>query len=524
MRRWHSWRVLAVAVSGLLPGACGDDRDTGEGVPSTDSGTGEATTLDPPPPLPPPTPTVDDFLSACIAGFPELPQPMFEEPSLDSDSDTDGDASTGDGSSSGAPLTSDGDSTGVAPVDDSEDDGTTGSTSLGDGDDGTTGTSIFSDSSGDGTTGTVAGSSGSDDGTTLTSLASTDETTDASIAHASPRVRDGIAWPLRETGHLVGVAITGSRLETPDYARVAAQQFNYVIPENEMKWNAVERLPGLFDFRNADKIMEFAYQHHMKVKGHTLVWHSQLPTWMEELEGTEPVREAMIRHIEQTMLHFKSTYPGVLVAWDVVNEAIDTANGVASFRDSVFFRELGEGFIAEAFEVARATDPDALLFYNDYGIESLGAKSQATYEMVRRMVESGVPIDGVGFQMHTSAFDWGPTRADFEQNLQRYVDLGLLVNISEMDVTLCYGFEDREQAFAAQRERIRQIVGTCLQFEACESISFWGVGDQDSWINSHRPCENTAFEPWPLLFDDNYQPKPAWYGAYDAMTGCIGGP
>lgn len=479
MQLWRSLSAAAIALSGCLSAACGDDDGAVDGA----ADAGSAGVLPDVPPRPPATPVVADFVSACFSGLPELPTPMFEPPPapMEDATDTDGGSSGASGDAAASEDTSDAGS-GSASTDD-EGGSTTGDLGTGSSD------------------AAAAGASSSGD---------------------SPLPFTGaVAWPLRETGHLVGVALAAHRLRTPEYAHVAATQFNYVTPENEMKWDVIERTPGTFNFRDADTIVEFARNNHMKVKGHTLVWHSQVPEWVEELQGPEAVRAAMERHIRETMVHFMDEYPGMVVAWDVVNEAIDSQNGVAGFRDSVFYRELGEGFIAEAFTLARSIDPDVILLYNDYGIEGLGAKSNATYEMVRRLVENNVPIDGVGFQMHTTGHDFGPQRLEFEQNLQRYIDLGLRVNISEMDVTLCFGYGDREQAWAAQRERVRQMVGTCTQFAACESVTFWGVADRDSWLRTQRPCDDTNFEPWPLLFDDDYQPKPAWYGAYDAFTGCL---
>jgi len=492
MQRWDARLAIAVVLSGHALACNGGD--------GAAEGSSASTTAEEPPPLPPSRPTVQDFVSACVSGFPTLPQPNFGPPPPTSESSS----SSGDGASESGAL---------EETSSSGSFGSSGSSGLGaSSEDG--GSAGSSGSSGLGASSEDDGSAGSSGGSFA---GASSETTGGTL----PQVEGLPAGPLRDTGHLVGVALNFPRLaNNATYPRIAAQQFNYVTPENEMKWDAIEPEPGVFEFGKADFIVDFARMNHMKVKGHTLVWHSQLPSWAEELQTPEAVREAMTRHIQETMRHFMEKFPGVIITWDVVNEALDSVNSVVSFRNSVFYRHLGEGFIAEAFELAHAMDPSALLFYNDYGIESLGAKSQATYDMVRRMVESGVPIDGVGFQMHTAAFDWGPTRADFEANLQRYIDLGLRVNISEMDVTLCYGFGSPEEALAVQRERYRQMVGTCLQFEACDSVSFWGVADSNSWLNTERPCEDTAFDPWPLLFDNDYRPKPAWHGAYDAMTGC----
>jgi endo-1,4-beta-xylanase len=344
---------------------------------------------------------------------------------------------------------------------------------------------------------------------------------DAGMAEAGARGGEArAARGLRDLGTLIGVALARQRLTDDDYAAVAARDFNLVTAENEMKWDATEPNDDRYTFGFGDAIAQFARDNDMLVKGHTLVWHSQLPSWVDRLEGGDAVREAMQDHIESVMAHYRDEFPGTVVVWDVVNEAIDSREDRAFYRDSVFHRELGEGFIAEAFEMAEAVDPDALLFYNDFGIESLGTKSQATFEMISELVESGVPIDGVGFQMHTIGIDAGPSVEDFRRNIQRYVDLGLFVSISEMDVNLCWGFESREQAIEGQRQRYYDIISTCLEFDECHSVSVWGMRDGDSWLNDQVVCEDPADRPWPLLFTDDFERKPAWWGVFDALSGC----
>jgi len=139
--------------------------------------------------------------------------------------------------------------------------------------------------------------------------------------------------------------------------------------------------------------------------------------------------------------------------------------------------------------------------------------------MVKKLVEAGAPIDGVGFQMHTTADDRGPTREEFRTNLQRYVDLGLKVNISEMDVNLCL-YSNSTFALEQQRFRYNRIVSTCLQFDACESVAVWGVADKQSWLNGFQTCTGAPYQPEPLIFADDYAKKPAFWGIRDALDGC----
>lgn len=331
----------------------------------------------------------------------------------------------------------------------------------------------------------------------------------------------------RDTERLVGVAVSQGGLQDPAYAELVAAQFNQLTPENEMKWDAIEPQPGVFDFSRADEIVSFAQEHGMKVRGHALVWHSQLPAWMAELTGADAVREAMTRHIQTVVAHYRDNFPGTVVAWDVVNEAMNVMQGpmggTAIFRDSVFYRELGEGFIAEAFQIAYDTDPNVLLFYNDFGVEGTnGAKSNGTFDMVSRLVAAGVPIHGMGFQMHTGPTDQGPNAADFGANIARYAGLGLQVEVTEMDVTLC-AVGSNVLGLELQRFRYNRVISACFESPACRSVSLWGVTDPNSWLNSNGCMQGGVMletQPTPLAFDAGYARKPAWWGIYDALTGC----
>jgi endo-1,4-beta-xylanase len=234
----------------------------------------------------------------------------------------------------------------------------------------------------------------------------------------------------------------------------------------------------------------------------------------------------MTNHIQTIVAHYRDNFPGVVVAWDVVNEAINVTNGPMGmniYRDSVFYRELGEGFIAEAFQIANATDPDVQLFYNDFGVEGMnGAKSTGAFTMVSGLVSAGVPIDGMGFQMHTGPTDQGPGAADFSANLARYRDLGLQLEITEMDVSLC-SVGGNVLGLELQRYRYNRIVNACLESGACRSISLWGLGDANSWLNDNGCTQGMITletQPEPLAFGDTYARKPAWWGIYDALNGC----
>lgn len=316
-------------------------------------------------------------------------------------------------------------------------------------------------------------------------------------------------------GRLIGTAVAAARISESAFTNVAAAEFDYVTPENEMKWDALEPSNNSFNFGAADQIVNFAQQNGMKVKGHTLVWHNQLPQWVQNLNSPDAVRSAMINHIQKVMTHFK----GKVVAWDVVNEAWanpnDWPNGEPTLRPSVFMQQLGAGFIDEAFIAAREVDSDVKLYYNDFRSEAVGQpKGDAIYEMLQGMVERGVPIDGVGLQMHLGAPNDKPDIADIIANMQRIADLGLEVLISEMDEHVCDG-----ESPEAQGARFHDIVEACVNQPACPAITFWGVSDKDSWLNNWDELNCGGRRPSGLLWDDNYMKKPAYTGVLEALTG-----
>jgi endo-1,4-beta-xylanase len=210
----------------------------------------------------------------------------------------------------------------------------------------------------------------------------------------------------------------------------------------------------------------------------------------------------MINHIVQVVSHFR----GQVVAWDVVNEA--WGDGGQALRNTIFYQYLGASFIDDAFIAAHAADPAARLYYNDYGAEGAGAKSDAVYGMVQGMIARGVPINGVGLQMHTGPTDTSPSAAQVAVNMRRLGALGLDVLVSEMDVQICASDP------IAQSTRYHDIVADCVAEPSCKAVTVWGLPDKYSWRNG-QACA----APRPLLFDDNYVPKPAHAGVLDAFLG-----
>ena len=312
---------------------------------------------------------------------------------------------------------------------------------------------------------------------------------------------------------LIGCALTTSHLSDSSYT-TAAKEHNFVTPENEMKWDTVEASRGSFNYGPGDQIVNFAVQNGMKVKGHTLVWHSQLPGWVSSLGSATDVRSVMLNHIKNVAGHYK----GKVAAWDVVNEAWETTSkkgdGTATLGNDVFNKYLGASYIDEAFTAARAADPDALLFYNDYSSEGMNDKANAIYKMVSDMVSRGIPIDGVGMQMHIGSPNDTPTAAEIAQNMKRIADLGLKIAISEMDVNCCDGYSLDQEATI-----YHDIVAACAAQTGCWAITFWGLSDKYSWLNSFGEAGCNGKPATPLLWNDSYAKKPAYTSVIKALTG-----
>jgi endo-1,4-beta-xylanase len=293
-----------------------------------------------------------------------------------------------------------------------------------------------------------------------------------------------------QSGRYFGTAVAAGRLGDGTYTGILDREFNSVTPENEMKWDTTEPSRGNFNFGPADQIVNRAIARGQRMRGHTLVWHSQLPSWASSIRDANTLRSVMNNHITTEMNHFK----GKIYAWDVVNEAF-ADGGSGQLRSSVFRDVLGNGFLEQAFRTARSADPAAKLCYNDYSIEDWNAaKTQGVYRLVRDFKSRGVPIDCVGFQSH---FGTGGPPAGFQTTLSNFAALGVDVQITELDIA-----QAPPTAYA-------NTVRACMNVPRCTGITAWGIRDSDSW----RSGEN------PLLFDRNGNKKPAYNAALTALGG-----
>ncbi|NKQ23915.1 endo-1,4-beta-xylanase [Streptomyces galbus] len=303
----------------------------------------------------------------------------------------------------------------------------------------------------------------------------------------------------------IGTAVDMSALaDDPDYRRITGEQFSTVTPENVMKWEVIEPQRGVYDYAAADQLVAFAARHGQKVRGHTLVWHSQLPSWLTTGDFTaQELRQILHRHITDTVRHFK----GRIWQWDVVNEAF---NDDGTLRNSIWLQKLGPGYIADAFRWAHEADPHAKLFYNDYNIEWSGPKSDAVLDLVGRLKAEGVPIDGVGFQGHLGIQYGLP--GGVPENFARFEKLGLDTAVTEADVRMVLPADDEK--LATQAEGYRLLLDACLRTRHCISFTVWGFTDRYSWVPGVFEGEGAA-----NLLDEDYGVKPAFRAVQKALSG-----
>lgn len=314
----------------------------------------------------------------------------------------------------------------------------------------------------------------------------------------------------RSTGVLIGTAVRPGLFSEAAYSATLAREFNMVEPEDGMKWWTIRQNQGSFDFSKGDEVVRFAQAHGMKVRGHCLVWDHNNPDWLAQGHfHPEQLSLLLQEHITTVMRH----YAGQVFAWDVVNEAFDE-NGKP--KDSPWYNKPGIGFseegtryIEQAFRWAREADSKALLFYNEAEGEGLNRKSDAIYAMVKDLKKRGVPIDGVGLQMHISLLDYDTDAV--AANIARLTALGVQVHITELDVSLPLGSTGQANKDDLQRQAdlYRRIVRACLESPGCTAIQTWGFTDRYSWIGSHSHGARGAALP----FDRSYKPKLA----YDAI-------
>jgi endo-1,4-beta-xylanase len=322
----------------------------------------------------------------------------------------------------------------------------------------------------------------------------------------------------------IGAALSADQIleKDPQAAALIPLQFNVATPENIMKAEIIHPAWDTYDFDLADKIVAYGAKNNIKINGHTLIWHSQLPAYMRGMKNPDSVRQFFINHITT----IAGRYSGKIFSWDVVNEAL---NEDGTMRKSVFLDQLGPDFITEAFRLAEKAAPNTELYYNDYNIEQ-PKKRAGTIAIIKKLKAAGVRIDGVGIQGHWRANNI-PFK-DIEESIIEFAALGVKVMFTELDLgvlpnpwdgdaadvnmkaeysakmnpypnglpdsvqsILTKGYEDLFKLFLKHKDKISRV-------------TFWGVNDGQSWLNGWPIPGRTNY---PLLFDRNFKPKPAYY-------------
>src|ERR1039457_4369665 len=292
-------------------------------------------------------------------------------------------------------------------------------------------------------------------------------------------------------GRYFGSDLTGNLLSQSTVTQLQSQQFNMVTPGNEMKWDTTEPSNGTFNFGPGDQIVSYAQAHGERVRCHNLVWQSQLPSWVSSLPASQ-VQAAMETHITAEATHYK----GECYAWDVVNEPF---NGDGSFVSDPFYNAMGSGYIADALRTAHAAAPNA--------------KSNAMYSLAQSLLAQGVPVNGIGFESH---FILGQVPSDMQANMQRFANLGLDVAVTELDdrITLPATSANLTQ----QATDFSNVVKDCLGVSRCVGVTQWAVGDADSWVPGTFSGQGAA-----TMFDQNYNPKPAFTAVQNTLAAAGGG-
>lgn len=341
-------------------------------------------------------------------------------------------------------------------------------------------------------------------------VASADEQTLRDVAlwrHALPR------------GVLYGAAAIKAHLENDaPFAKRFAEECYILVPESSLKWSTLRPSRDVFNFRDGDWLSDFAEQHGMLFRGHTLVWHGAVPGWLAKTINPGNAAELLLEHIERVVRH----YAGRVHSWDVVNEAIEPRDGQPnSLRKSLWLDNYGPNYIADAFRAVSMADRRAMLVYNDYGLEyntrADGARRAAVLNLLTRLKAEGVPVHALGMQAHlrsewTKEFDPGLLRSF----LREVADLGLKIMVTELDVSDQALPTDEKERDIGVADAYKRYLDVVLAEPSVISVTTWGLSDRYTWLTRAYPrSDKTRQRPLPL--DADLRPKAAWRALAEAF-------
>ncbi len=318
---------------------------------------------------------------------------------------------------------------------------------------------------------------------------------------------------------LVGFALNVHQLRQSEaYRRVVMEQSSIAVAENAMKWSELRPAPDQYFFEDADYLMQFAETNRIKLRGHNLCWHEQLPKWFDATATAANARSLLTEHIRTVA----GRYAGRMHSWDVVNEAVEPRDGRPDgLRNSPWLKLIGESYLEVAFRTAREADPSALLTYNDYDIEGEteydAAKRSAVLMLLRRLKQRNVPVDAVGIQSHISAGAQHRYGGALQQFIRSCREMDLEVFVTEIDVDdreLPQGTVERDAGVA---ETYRSYLDVVLREPNVRAVLAWGLDDAHSWLNNKKP-RHDGLPQRPLLFDAQLRAKPAFAAVEQAFA------
>ncbi|MDN3620533.1 endo-1,4-beta-xylanase [Polaribacter undariae] len=318
----------------------------------------------------------------------------------------------------------------------------------------------------------------------------------------------------------IGTAININRLlNDAKLQKLQIENFNSITATSDMKMQSILPVENQYNWKTSDTILQYATKHNQRLFGHNLIWHSSTPKWVEEKGEKDSIW--LGNFMQEYIKTYVGRYKGKVAAWDVVNEAFESSG--ANYRESFWYKKLGKSYIEKAFQYAHEADPEAILFYNDFNIERDTVKLNAVLKMVNEFKAKGVPISGIGFQMHI--------RMDIPDEIIAYAlkkaaETGLQIHLSEVDIIFNTHNDERlggiqnysvltDEMKQAQAEKYKNLIKMYKEIVPREQqfgITFWDFTDRDSWIKGFFNLKD-----WPCIYDDNLQPKPAYFGVLDGL-------
>lgn len=306
----------------------------------------------------------------------------------------------------------------------------------------------------------------------------------------------------------IGAAVNTRTIKT--HEKLLKTHFNCITCENETKFINIQNKENEFHFKDTDKILKFAKDNNIKMRGHTFVWHNQTPEWVFK----DATKDILLKRLKAHIQCVGKRYENDFYCWDVVNEAIEDKTDLF-YRKSPWLEIIGEDYIDYAFHIAKEILPETSLYYNDYN-ESNESKSDKICKSLKDMLDRGVPVDGIGLQCHWSIYS--PQMDNFRKALEKYANLGLKIQITEMDISL-YNHNDLKldrpsaELLKKQAEVYKEAFKIFREYkDVIDCVTLWGIADDETWLDNF-PVKNR--KNWPLLFNENHEPKEAFYAIMD---------